>query len=129
MSAFGHLGAQIGAIAEQQTDLQRAVASGELWMEAGVAETAAKRCDQAVQDINASLRGARQLVRLCKFGDNDDGRTAANRYAEAGQQYIAMMENARTVIESMAMTYRSSARTVAEADMAGRQTFQQGQFE
>jgi hypothetical protein len=128
MSAFGHLGAQIGAIAEQQTDLQRAVASGELWMEAGVAETAAKRCDQAVQDINASLAASRQLAQTRRFGNNEDGLLAAKRYADAAQEYIAMMESARSVIEKMAATYRAAGRTVAEADAAGWRMFQ-GQFE
>lgn len=124
MSPFGALGAQVGALAGQQTDLQTAIASGELWMEDGVAERAAARCDQAVSDINASLRGARQLARTRKFGDNEDGLAAADRYAQAGQEYIAMMENARTVIQNMALTYRAAGQAVTEADAAGRQTFQ-----
>ena len=128
MSPFGQIGAQLGALAQQQTDLQRAVASGELWMEANVAERAAARCDQAVNDLNDSLAGARQLTRLRKFGDNEDGWAAANQFAEAGKEYIAVMEHARTVIENMAAIYRVAGRTVAEADAAGRQTFQ-GQSE
>lgn len=124
MSPFGSLGAQVGALVGQQTDLQAAVASGELWMEAGVAERAAARCDQAVSDINASLRGARQLARMRKFGANEDGWAAADRYAQAGREYISMMENARTVIENMALTYRAAGHAVAEADAAGRQAFQ-----
>lgn len=124
MPPFGTLGAQVGALIGQQTDLQAAVASGELWMEEGVAERAAARCDQAVQDINKSLRAADRLTWTRKFGDNEDGRRAAVRFAEAGQEYVAMMESARTVIENMAVTYRAAGQAVAEADAAGRQTFQ-----
>lgn len=128
MSFFGQIGAQVGALARQQTDLQAAVASGELWMEGGVAESAAARCDQAVKDLNDSLASVDQIVRLRKFGDNEDGLAAANRFVEAGREYITMMEDARTVIENMAATYRAAGRTVAEADAAGQEAFQ-GQSE
>jgi hypothetical protein len=67
--------------AAQQTDLQRAVAAGELWMEAGVAERAAARCDQAVGEINDCLAQAYMLTRTRKFGANEDGEAAAARYA------------------------------------------------
>ena len=40
-SSFAQAGAWLTGAAAQQTDLQRAVAAGELWMEAGVAERAA----------------------------------------------------------------------------------------
>ncbi len=39
-SSFGQAGTWLTGAAAQQTDLQRAVAAGELWMEAGVAERA-----------------------------------------------------------------------------------------
>ena len=40
-SSFGQTGAWLTGVAAQQIDLQRAVAAGELGMEAGVAERAA----------------------------------------------------------------------------------------
>lgn len=93
-------------------------------MEAGVAEDAARRSDQAVKDLSDSLAGADQLVRLRKFGDNEDGRAAAEWFSDAGKEYIMMMENAITVFENMAATYRAAGRTVAEADAAGQRMFQ-----
>jgi hypothetical protein len=51
-SSFGQASTWLTGAAAQQTDLQRAVAAGELWMDAGVAERAAARCDQAVEEIN-----------------------------------------------------------------------------
>ncbi|MDQ4010854.1 MAG: hypothetical protein M3228_09195 [Actinomycetota bacterium] len=39
-SSFEQASAQLASVVAQQTDLQRAVAAGELWMEAGVAERA-----------------------------------------------------------------------------------------
>jgi hypothetical protein len=50
-------------------------------MEAGVAERAAARCDQAVGEINDCLAQAYMLTRTRKFGANEDGEAAAARYA------------------------------------------------
>ncbi|MGQ0776905.1 MAG: hypothetical protein ACT4NY_21220 [Pseudonocardiales bacterium] len=122
-SGFEQAGAQLVGIAGQQTDLQAAVAAGELWMEAGVAEAAADRCDQTVEEINQWLNDARRLARRCRFGDNEDGNAAADRFAQAGREYLAMMKNAQRVIENMAATYRAAGRTAAEADAAGGQLF------
>lgn len=122
-SSFQQADAQLVGINGQQTDLQRAVVAGELWMDADVAKRAVDRCEQAIVEINESLRGARQLARRRKFGENEDGRAAARRFAEAGQEYLVMLEKARTVIENMAATYRAAGRTVVEADVAGQQSF------
>ncbi|MGH3899408.1 MAG: hypothetical protein ACRDTA_14445 [Pseudonocardiaceae bacterium] len=85
MSSFEQAGVQLAGVVQQQTDLQRAVAAGELWMEAGVAERAAARCDQAVEEINDWLARAYVLTRSRKFGANEDGEAAAARFAQAGQ--------------------------------------------
>ncbi|HEX2297252.1 MAG TPA: hypothetical protein VHH34_01835 [Pseudonocardiaceae bacterium] len=117
--------AALGAGAEQrQNDLRRAVDSGELWMEAGVAERAAQRCEQTVVEINQWLSRADRLIERLPFGDNHDGVAVAERYAQAGQEFINEMTRARTVIENMAATYRAAGRTVAAADEAGQQSFQ-----
>lgn len=122
-SGFEQAGAQLMGINGQQTDLQSAVAAGELWMEAGVAETAARRCEQAVVDINRWLGGARRLAERAEFGANEDGEAAAERFAQAGRELIAVVENARTIFQNMATTYRAAGRTVTEADEAGQQMF------
>jgi uncharacterized protein YukE len=123
VSSFEQAGAQLAGVAARQTDLQRAVAAGELWMEAGVAERAAARCDQAVEEINDWLRRADVLTWKRKFGANEDGEAAAARFAQAGQDFIDTMTNARQVFESMAATYRAAGRTVTEADTANEQMF------
>ena len=73
MSPFGDLGKQVGDLAQKQTqlktDLVTAAASGELRMEDGAAEDAARRCDRAASDISASLANTDQFVRRRKFGD------------------------------------------------------------
>ena len=76
-SSFEQAGTWLTGAAAQQTDLQRAVAAGELWMDAGVAERAAARCDQAVEEINDWLARAYMLTRTRKFGANEDGEAAA----------------------------------------------------
>lgn len=123
---FAQADAQLVGINGQQTDLQRAVVAGELWMDADVAERAAQRCERAIREINESLRSAHQITRRCMFGDNEDGNAAADRFAQAGREYVAMLEKARTVIENMAATYRAAGRTVAEADQAGQRSFPGG---
>ncbi|HEU0086804.1 MAG TPA: hypothetical protein VFQ77_04015 [Pseudonocardiaceae bacterium] len=123
MAGFEQAKAQLAGLGQQQTDLQRAVAAGELWMEAGVAERAAQRCDQTADEINQWLNDARRLNERLPFGDNEDGHAAAQRFALAGQELISVMMNARTVFESMAVTYRAAGRTVAEADAVGEQSF------
>ncbi|MGQ0778572.1 MAG: hypothetical protein ACT4NY_29865 [Pseudonocardiales bacterium] len=124
--SFQQADAQLVGINGQQTDLQAAVVAGQLWMEAGVAETAAKRCDQAVVDINLWLGGARRLAERAMFGANEDGEAAAERFAQAGRELIAVVENARTIFQNMAATYRAAGRAAAEADEAGQQSFRGG---
>jgi ABC-type nitrate/sulfonate/bicarbonate transport system substrate-binding protein len=122
-SSFEHAGAQLAAIAAQQKALATAVASGQLWMDADVAERAAARCEQAVEELDASLRHTYELTRLRRFGDNEDGHAAATRFAEAGQDYIKTMRNVQEVFRNMAATYRAAGRTVAETEAANEQLF------
>ena len=61
-TSFGELGGTLGALTEQQSDLEAAVESGQLWMEAGVAERAAARCEQAVDELRTWLGDTRALT-------------------------------------------------------------------
>lgn len=122
-SSFEQASAPLAGAAPQLSSLAAAVAAGELWMEAGVAERAAARCDQAVREINDLLRDARDVIRKREFGDNEDGNRAAERFAQAGQDYIDTMKNAQKVFANMAATYRVAGRTVAEIDVANERMF------
>src|SRR6478752_2382014 len=64
-------GGQLASVAEQQSSLAAAV-----------------RCEQAVREIDSLLKDARQLTVKRKFGDNEDGQAAAERFAQAGHNYI-----------------------------------------
>jgi hypothetical protein len=121
--SFKDPSAQLADVAQQQNSLAAAVAAGELWMEAGVAERAAARCEQAVEDIDDLLRNAQQLTVKRKFGDNEDGHAAAERFAQAGRDYIDSMINAQQVCRNMAVTFRVARRTVSEADSANERMF------
>ena len=121
--SFEQAGAQLADVAAQQGSLAAAVAAGELWMEAGVAERAAARCDHAVKELDDSLRDALQLTRSRRFGDNEDGHAAAARFAQAGQDYIATMRKAQQVFRNMAATYRAAGRAVTETEAANEQLF------
>ncbi len=122
-TSFGELGGSLGALTEQQSDLEAAVESGQLWMEAGVAERAAARCEQAAGELDEWLVNTYELVQRRKFGANEDGEAAATRYATAGQEYVQVMTDAQSVFLRMADTYRAAGRTTAQADEAGQQSF------
>jgi len=125
-SSFEHAGAQLAAIAAQQKALATAVASGQLWMDADVAERAAARCEQAVEELDDWLRDARRLTKRCKFGNNTDGNAAAERFAQAGQEYIDTMRGAQQVFRNMAATYRVAGNTAAAAEAANEHMFRGG---
>jgi hypothetical protein len=122
-SSFEQVGALLAGAAQQPSSLAAAVAAGELWMEAGVAESAAARCDRAVEEIDDLLMRARRLTRRAQFGNNDDGEAAAARFAQANQDYLDTMRNAQRVFANMAETYRAAGRTITEDDAANEQMF------
>ncbi|MGH3601904.1 MAG: hypothetical protein ACRDQH_16775 [Pseudonocardiaceae bacterium] len=62
-SSFEPPGAQLAGVAEQQSSLAAAIAAGELWLEAGVAERAAARCDLVVRKIDDLVVKAQGLTR------------------------------------------------------------------
>jgi len=121
--SFEQTGAQLTDIAAQQNLLAAAVASGELWMDADVAERAAARCHQAVEEIDSWLVKSQRLTTRCMFGDNADGNAAAKRFAEAGQEYVNAMRGAQQIFKNMAATYRAAGRTAAETEAANEQMF------
>ncbi|MGQ0717113.1 MAG: hypothetical protein ACT4NP_07310 [Pseudonocardiales bacterium] len=123
MAGFEQADAQLAGVAQQQFDLRAAVNAGELWIDADVAERAAARCDQAVRELDDWLVGARELTVKRKFGDNEDGNAAAERYVQAGHEYIESMQNAQRVFANMAATFRAAGRTITDADEAGQQMF------
>jgi hypothetical protein len=122
-SGFQQAAAQLDGADQQQLGLRAAVDGGQLWMEAGVAEAAAKRCDQAVQEMDGWLSDARGLAQACAFGDNADGNAAAVRFARAGHEFITSVQHAQDVFKSMAATFRAAGRTAAEADASSEQHF------
>jgi hypothetical protein len=125
--SFGELGGQLSAFADQQSDLKAAVESGQLWMDAGVAEQAATRCEQAAGELDEWLVDTDALVRRRKFGANEDGEAAAARFAAAGREYVQVIADAQSVFLRMAETYRAAGRTMERAELAGHQTFGGGQ--
>ena len=126
MAFFEQVSGQLAGVDQQQFDLRRAVDAGELWMDADVAERAAQRCLRTVEEIDGWLKKADRLTERRKFGDNHDGRMAAERFGQAGDEIVAVMRHAQGVFRNMADTYRAAGRTVAEADEAGRQSLRGG---
>ena len=124
MPGYEQANAQLTGLTQKKTDLQRAVASGDLWMEAGVAKAASDRCLQAVDEIDHWLSDAEVLLERLPFGANQDGNQAANRYHKAAVDFRKAMHDAQGVLRSMAATYRAAGRTITEADVTSAQPFQ-----
>jgi hypothetical protein len=123
-SSFEQPSVPLAGVAQQQPSLAAAIAAGELWMEAGVAESAATRCLQAVDDIDSLLMDVDRLIRKRRFGNNLDGDHAADRFSpQAGRDYIDTMKHAQQVFANMAATYRAAGRTIIEMDAANEQMF------
>jgi hypothetical protein len=51
---------------------------------------------------------------------------AAERFAQAGQEYIDTMRSAQQVFRNMAATYRVAGNTAAEAEAANEHMFRGG---
>lgn len=126
-TSFGELGGWLGTIVEHQTDLEVAVESGQLWMDADVAERAAARCEQAAGELDEWLADTDELVQRRKVGANEDGEAAAARFVTAGQEYVQVITDAQSVFFRMADTYRAAGRTMAQADEANQQSFGGGE--
>ena len=111
---------------QHQQRLAAAVESRKLWMEEGVADKAATCCDQAVADLNAWLRDADVLTRRLPFGDNHDGNATAERFGQAGERYLEVMQGARDLFTSMAATYRVAGGLMEQTDQDAEQGLQRG---
>jgi len=111
---------------QHQQHLASAVQSGKLWMEAGVADEAATCCDQAFANLNAWLREADVLTDRLPFGDNHDGHATAERFRQAGEKYLEVMQGARDLFINMAATYRAAGGLMQQTDQHAAQGLDRG---
>jgi len=111
---------------EHQRHLSAAVESGKLWMEEGVADEAAQCCDQAASDLRTWLVDADVLMERLPFGDNHDGNATAERFGQAGEKYLAVMQGARDLFIEMAATYRAAGELMQQTDQHAAQGLDRG---
>jgi hypothetical protein len=120
----------LAAMQQQQHGLDAAVTAGELWMEPDVAERAAARCEQQIDEVESILYGLRDLDQARKFGDNADGRAAATAFRDAavtGENSVrGVLVKSQEVLRNMAATYRAAGRAAARAEQANQQMFRGG---
>ena len=119
-------GQQLAGLAQRQSGLQAEIAAGQLWMEPDVAERAAVLCEQQVDKVNRILLKKEVISTWGKFGDNEDGTTAARCYVQSGDAFVTVMMEARGVFERMAETYRAAGHAAAQAEEANQQMFGSG---
>lgn len=120
----------LAAMQQQQIGLSAAVEAGTLWMEPDVAERAAVRCEQQIEDFESMINRLQDLGRKRKFGENADGHAIAAAFADAavsGPDSVAgVLVNAQQVMRNMAATYRAAGQAAAQAEQANEQTFRSG---
>ena len=120
----------LAAMQQQQYGLDAAVTAGELWMEPDVAERAAARCEQQIDEVELILDGLRDLDRERKFGDNADGLATAKAFKDAavtGENSVrGVLVKSQDVLRNMAATYRAAGQAAAQAEQANQQMFRGG---
>ena len=120
----------LAAMQQQQHGLNAAVTAGDLWMEPDVAERAAARCEQQIDEVELILDGLRDLDRERKFGDNEDGLATAKSFKDAavtGENSVrGVLVKSQEVLRSMAATYRAAGQTAVQAEQANEQMFSGG---
>ncbi len=97
---------------------------------ADVAERAAARCEQQIDEIESMIRDLEPLERQRKFGDNADGRAAATAFRDAavtGENSVrGVLVKSQEVLRNMAATYRAAGGAAAQAEQANQQMFSGG---
>ncbi len=120
----------LAAMQQQQHGLDAAVTAGELWMEPDVAERAAARCEQQIDEIESMIRDLEPLERQRKFGDNEDGLATAKAFKDAavtGENSVrGVLVKSQEVLRNMAATYRAAGQAAARAEQANQQMFSGG---
>lgn len=125
---FAQANRDLASLQQRQQGLDAAIFGGELWMEPGVAERAAVRCEQQIDEVDQMIYDLRPLARERKFGDNADGRAVAAAFKDAavtGENSVeGVLRNSQDVLRNMAATYRAAGRAAAQAEQANQQMFQ-----
>jgi len=127
---FAQANQGLAAMQQQQQGLSAAVEAGQLWMEPDVAERAAARCEQQIEEVESIIRDLRPLGRERKFGDNADGRAIAKAFKDAAvtgeNSVMGVLRKSQDVLRNMAATYRAAGRAAAQAEQANQQMFRGG---
>ncbi|MGH3979165.1 MAG: hypothetical protein ACRDRZ_09225 [Pseudonocardiaceae bacterium] len=122
---FAQQSRRLAAFRQEQRGLQAAVAAGELWMEAGVAERAAKRCERGFTEVEEIIDKLRPLGREFRFGENDHGRQVAKAFKNAAvgdhNSVTAVLRESQHVLRDMAQTFREAGRAVEHAERTNEQ--------
>jgi hypothetical protein len=66
------------------------------------------------------------LTRRLPFGDNRDGNFSAEAFGVAGMKYLKVMQGARDLFESMAVTYRAAGGLMQHTDQHAEQGLERG---
>ncbi len=127
---FAQANQGLAAMQQQQQGLSAAVTAGELWMEPDVAERAAARCEQQIDEVRSIIFDLQPLERQRKFGDNEDGLATAKAFKDAavtGENSVrGVLVKSQEVLRNMAATYRAAGQAAARAEQANQQMFSGG---
>ena len=117
MDAFAEQAAQLTQSTSDWSQLRAAAAGGQLRMEPGVAETAAKRCEAMVATLNDHRRGGQLLDVGGAAGDCEIGRQLGHTFDATATGGSNSMMSALTqhqqILTDMAATYRAAGAAFA----------------
>ncbi len=127
---FAQANQGLAAMQQQQHGLSAAVTAGHLWMEPDVAERAAARCEQQIDEVRSIVFDLQPLERERKFGDNEDGLTTAKAFKDAavnGENSVrGVLVKSQDVLRNMAATYRAAGQAAAQTEQANQQMLRGG---
>ncbi|SDZ52697.1 hypothetical protein SAMN05216215_10908 [Saccharopolyspora shandongensis] len=110
--------------------INQQVSAGKLALDPEVAEKAAKRVEEEIQELAVLMRDARQLGRVMGLGNYPDGQQLAQRFVDKAEHETAgalpLIKEMQKVLQEQADAFRAAARDYRATDDQIAQDFQRG---
>lgn len=110
--------------------INQQVSAGKLALDPEVAEKAAKRVEEEIQELAVLMRDARQLGRVMGLGNYPDGQQLAQRFVDKAEHETAgalpLIKGMQKVLQEQADAFRAAARDYRATDDQIAQDFQRG---
>ncbi|MFI0469315.1 hypothetical protein ACH347_35020 [Saccharopolyspora sp. 5N102] len=110
--------------------INQQVSAGKLALDPEVAEKAAKRVEEEIQELAVLMRDARQLGRVVGLGNYPDGQQLTQRFVDKAEHETAgalpLIKEMQKVLQEQADAFRAAARDYRATDDQIAQDLQRG---